>query len=80
MIDTLLLRLLVLYFVRRLLGWLLGYTKQKLQPNQHADAHTIQYDTSPEIAAQNLLIPAEGNLPSDPSNDIIKFQDTFFSI
>jgi hypothetical protein len=41
MIDTLLLRLLVLYFVRRLFGCLPGYTKQKLKPNQHAGAHTI---------------------------------------
>jgi hypothetical protein len=37
----------------------------------------IQYDTSPEIDAQNLLFPAEGNLPVEPSNDIIKLQDSF---
>jgi hypothetical protein len=33
--------------------------------------------TSPEIFAQNLLIPAEGYLPVDPSNDIIKLQGIF---
>jgi len=40
----------------------------------------IQYDTSPEIVARYLLIPAEGNLPVDPSNDIIKLQDAFCRI
>ena len=40
----------------------------------------IQYDTSPEIVAQNLVIPTEGNLPADPSNDIIKLQDVFCHI
>jgi hypothetical protein len=40
----------------------------------------IQYDKSPEIVAQNLLIPAEGNLRADPSNDIIKLQDAFCRI
>jgi hypothetical protein len=40
----------------------------------------IQYDTSPEIVVQNLVIPTEGNLPADPSNDIIKLQDAFCRI